>query len=94
MPTADALALALEFSQELRDYQPPEEMAEVVERNRIETIRGVCHSHDFCDANMVLYEVFIRHGMDPVSEDGMERHGALWDRAWNLAKLREFQFED
>jgi len=91
-PTADALAF--EFSQELRDCLSPEQMAEVVERNRIETSRGVCHSHDFCDANMVLYAVFMRHGMDPVSEDGMERHGALWDQAWNLAKSREFRIAE
>jgi hypothetical protein len=90
MPTADAL----EFSQELRDCLSPEQMAEVVECNRIETIRGVCHSHDFCDANMVLYAVFMRHDVDPVSEDGMERHGALWHQAWNLAESRAFQLAD
>jgi hypothetical protein len=88
-PTADALAL--EFSQGLHACLGPEQMREVVERNRAETAPGVCHSHDFCDANMVLYEVIMRHGMDPVSEDGMEGHGALWDQAWNLAKSREFQ---
>ena len=92
MPTADAIAL--EFSQELRDCLSPEQMTEVVERNRTETIRGVCHSHDFCEANMVLYAVVMRHGIDPVSEEGMERHGALWDQAWNLAKSREFRIAD
>ena len=29
--------------------------------------------------------------MDPATEDGMERHGALWDQAWNLAQSREFR---
>lgn len=43
---------------------------------------------------MVLYEVFMRHSMAPVSEEGMERHGALWDQAWNLAKSREFRIAD
>ncbi len=32
---------------------------------------GVCHSHDFCDDNMVIYAAFLRHGMDPASEGGM-----------------------
>lgn len=74
-PTADTLAL--EFSQDLHASLGPEQMREVVERNRAETAPGVCHSHDFCDANMVIYAVFLRHGMDPASEKGMERHGAL-----------------
>lgn len=43
-------------------------MRKVVKRNRAETALGVCHSHDFCDANMVI------RGMDPASEEGMERH--------------------
>lgn len=32
---------------------------------------SVCHSHDSCDANMVIYAVFLRHGMGPASEDVM-----------------------
>lgn len=63
-------------------------MREVVERNRVETAPSCCHTHDFCDTNMVLYE---GHGMDLATEDGMERHGALWDQAWNLAQSREFR---
>lgn len=88
-PSADTIAL--EFSQGLHACLGPEKMVEVVERNRVETAPSCCHSHDFCDANMVLYEVFLRHGMDPATEEGMELHGALWDQAWNLAKSREFR---
>jgi len=32
---------------------------------------------------MVLYQVFLRHGMD--------LYGALWDQAWNLAKGWDFR---
>nr|WP_315186506.1 hypothetical protein [uncultured Albidiferax sp.] len=59
-PTADTLAL--EFSQGLHAHLTPEQMREIVKRNRRETVPGVCHSHDFCDANVVLYEVFLLHG--------------------------------
>lgn len=77
MPTADALAL--EFSQSLHAHLAPEQMRQVVERNRSVTAPGVWHPHDFCDANVVLYEVFLRHGMDAATEDGMKRHRHLWD---------------
>ena len=92
--TPTAATLAFEFSQGLQDCLGAERMGEVISRNRAETSQSVCHSHDFCDANMILYEVFIRHGMDPATDEGMERHGALWNQAWNLAKSRDFRVAD
>jgi hypothetical protein len=91
--TLTADALALEFSQDLHACLGSEQVREVVERNRAEAAPRVCHSHDVCDANMAIYAVFLCHGMDPASEEGMERHGALWDQAWNLAKSRDFRVE-
>ena len=50
-------------------------MSEIVERNKNETDPNICHSHDFCDANMFLHEVFMAYGMDVADESGMERYG-------------------
>ncbi len=83
--------LAREFSEGLHAYLTEAQMQAVVERNQAETAPGACHSHDFCDANMVLYEVFLRHGMDPAAEGGMDLYGALWDKVWNMAKGRDFR---
>ncbi len=92
IPTIETLAL--EFSQGLHAYLGPGQMREVVERNREETVPGICHSHDFCDANMFLYDVFMKYGMNPADEGGMDQWGELWDQAWNLAKSRGFQITD
>jgi hypothetical protein len=83
-------ALANEFSQSLHALLTPTQMSEVVKRNAFETHPGICHSHDFCDANVVLHEVFLSHEMDPADEGGMDKWGHLWDAVWNLAKAREF----
>lgn len=83
-PTIETLAL--EFSQRLRTHLTEEQMVEIVRRNLAETSPGICHSHDFCDANMFLYDVFMKYGMNPVEEGGMDRWGDLWDDAWNMAK--------
>jgi len=83
-PTAETLAL--EFSQGLHAYLTPEQMSEVVERNKNEADPHICHSHDFCDANMFLYDVFKKYGMDKWAD--------LWNRAWNLAKARGFRPTD
>ena len=87
-------APASEFSEGLGAYLTEEQMRAVVERNRAETALGACSSHDFCDANMVLYEVFLQQGMDPAAEGDMDRYSALWDQAWNLAKKRDFRIAD
>lgn len=83
---ADPHTLALEFSASLRARLSPEEMKLVISRNGAETHPNICHSHDFCDANAVLLEIFLAHGMDPADEGGMERWGDLWDKTWTLAK--------
>lgn len=87
-PTIDSLAN--QFSQLLRSTLTPEEMEQVVLRNRAQTHPSVCHSGDFCDSNMVLHEVFMRYGMDVADEGGAEKWGPLWDAAWTLAKTRDF----
>lgn len=89
--TSTVETLALEFSQGLRSYLTDEQMAEVLRLNLAEISLGICHSHDFCDANMFLHEVFMKYGMNPVEEGGMDRWGDLWDRAWNMAKASEFK---
>ena len=86
--------LALEFSQGLHAYLSPAQMGEIVERNENETDPNICHSHDFCDANMFLHEVFMTYGMDVADAGGMEKYGHLWDQAWNLAKSRGFRIAD
>jgi len=83
--------LAREFGKALRSLVSAEDMQEIILRNRNESRSGICHSHDFCDANVVLHEVFLAHGMDIADEGGRDRWGTLWVDAWNLAQLRDFR---
>ena len=48
---------AINFSNILRRWLTPEQMAQVIERNMARH-PGVCHSHDFCDANMAMDEAW------------------------------------
>lgn len=91
-PTADTLAL--EFSQGLHARLTPEQISEVIERNRNEEDISVCHSHDFCDANMVLYKVFKKYGMDVATQRGLQKWADLWASVWALARAREFRVTD
>ncbi len=70
-------SLANLFSQLMRSTLTPEQMDQVVEGNRTETNKNVCHSGHFCDSKMVLDEVFMRYGMDVADEGGAEKWGYL-----------------
>ncbi|WP_114944414.1 hypothetical protein [Microvirga calopogonii] len=78
-----------------------DKMAEVVRRNAVEESEIVCHSHDFCDENMVMAAamafVLGRPTWMPsdweegrCSEAEHEADFALWGRAWDLAKTSYF----
>ncbi|MBG6083031.1 hypothetical protein [Rubrivivax gelatinosus] len=92
--------LAAQFAVLLRLTLTDEEFAEVLLRNRAQTDPQVCASHDFCDANMVMFEAFRRvYGRDPAlsSDDGDSAEAELsnwdtedWNAAWELARGMEF----
>jgi hypothetical protein len=84
----DSLAnrLADEFRREMAADFPNATLAEIDKRNAAETDPGVCHSHDFCDANMVMDSAFTKivgHELDPDGES--EADHDIWSRAWAIA---------
>lgn len=82
--------MAREFIDLLKIWLTSEEMAEVVRRNEGENDPRICHTHDFCDANMAMHEVFMRHGMDVTDEGGVSRFGQKWGEVWQTAKENRF----
>ena len=90
--TVHAEALADEFSHVLRNWLTADEMAKVIERNRAQTNPIICHSHDFCDANMAMDEAFTL--LMGRSSDAADGHDArLWNEAWEIAKRNEFAID-
>ena len=89
-PTVETLAL--EFSQGLHAYMTPEQMKAVVERNRCEASSGICHSHDFCDANMAMLEAAKNCGLvsDVDDIDGLCIMDDVWNAAWDKARESGF----
>ncbi|WP_313952526.1 hypothetical protein [Accumulibacter sp.] len=84
--------MAIEFSAKLKRWLSREQIKKVVSRNRDEDEPNICHSHDFCDANMALHDVFMKHGMDVTAEGGVSRHCQEWHDVWQLAKQKQFWF--
>jgi hypothetical protein len=92
------VSVAKEFSRLLAGHLG-DDLAVAVQSNRDETCEGVCHTHDYCDANMVMDEAMRNCGIDPDlarDEDGEPvepfdtEFTNLWNAAWDLAKGVEF----
>lgn len=81
--------LSHEFSRVLREWLTDDEMAQVIERNAEVDDPRVCASHDFCDANMAMYEAFERVMGHPI-DTRKKADVAMWDKAWNMAKASDF----
>lgn len=88
--------IAFRFSAALMLAIGPKTLREVVTRNKNETVSGVCHSHDFVDANECMAEAFIKvmgRGIRLPCEvdEGLHTQAdtdadfALIDKAWSLA---------
>ena len=88
----DTIRLARAFGEQVQTLSVAE-FREIILRNKSETNDGICHSHDFCDANMLMLDAFIEtFGRNPLDgPDGMtDEDGKLWDGAWAIAKAAEF----
>lgn len=85
----DKLAMAQSFSKKLVDNHRAEQIIDIIISNRHEDNVGVCHSHDYCDANMLMLEVFEENNLS--IED--ESNHALWNEVWDLAKKNEFFYK-
>ena len=89
--------IALEFIRLLIEEIGTDNFFEMLNRNRFEMDSGVCHSHDFCDANMVMDQAFTNvMGRETDVCDGINdaNDTQIWNRAWDMAKYHLFYEEE
>lgn len=103
LETPDMEPLARVFADALRKEIGLDNLREVARRNADEVDGSVCHSHDFCDANMVMdlawRSVFGREIRMPCdvemgicTEADVDFDMRRMDRAWAIAKAKGFIF--
>lgn len=91
VPAPTLHELARSFCSTLRDWLTAEQLEIVNENNHRIGDRGICATHEFCDANMAMQEAFRYHGiLTPVEVDeGSIDHDVLvdlWNSAWSIAR--------
>jgi hypothetical protein len=67
-----------------------DDMRQVIARNRAELSPDVCHSHDFCDANMAMLEAVAAFKDVAQDEVDIDASLPLMNEAWDIAKATEF----
>lgn len=76
--------IAHRFAQNLLHDIGMNNMREVIARNAVEPNLAICHSHDFCDANMPMLDAFQEiFGVDLNVDEPF--HCILWGEAWSHA---------
>lgn len=74
-------------------WNPDAVMDEIRQRNRDETDPGICHSHDFLDANKTMALAMEFTGMDPLDQDPQrcDQARTIWNAAWTMAVAEDLR---
>lgn len=84
-------SLAGKFSEVLKSWLSKSQINAAIKKNKTEAYKNCCASHDYCDANMTMFEAFtaiVGFEIDLQSDN----HLNLWNEAWDLAKANDFAF--
>lgn len=89
----DKWAIAREFSRQLHGLLGDDCMDELCKRNDMEEADGICHTHDFCDANQCMIDALAALGLEDYGPNEDVRVDAIVSQAWSLAKEMSFDQE-
>lgn len=78
--------LAQAFLRALHEEIGLDNLREASARNQAQKARNICHSHDFCDANMVMADAWqqLTHCEVDVA---CQSQRDIWNQAWDAAKV-------
>jgi hypothetical protein len=77
--------IADDFDTRLKTALGDVDYAQALQDNATETKDGICHSHDHCDANMVMADAF-EHVMKRKPVVSNQRDADLWNVSWDKWK--------
>lgn len=84
----DKVKLATKFDELLIKVIGPENYAEAIRLNQQEPDPEICHSHDFCDANMVMLDAVQSFDLDEDQAMEVMTNEDIANDAWTYWKKR------
>ncbi len=91
--TIRKISIANSFSRLLRQHLHLDAMKHVVILNALEDDKSVCHTHDFCDANVHMINAF-KSIMGREADSSSEEDINLINSAWDIAKYNRFGIDN
>mgnify|MGYP003627144550 FL=1 len=70
-----------EFAATIREWLTDDELTEVIRRNSKVGFYGICHTHDFCDPNQLMYEIIDKYLAKDYEQKVIEQGGLSDDQA-------------
>jgi hypothetical protein len=90
----DTIALARAFADEVKESFSHAEFNRMLDMNKSSHAdEGICATHDFCDANMLMLNAFKKTFLrEPaiLTDADDEVDARLWGDAWAIAKAADF----
>lgn len=86
----EKIGLAKLFAEKVQEALSRNDLREAIDRNKSEGPQSiVCHTHDFCEANMLMLEAWEEFfGGEP--DSASEEDAAIINEAWAIAKAADF----
>ena len=86
----EKIGLAKLFGEKVQEALSVAEFRAAVDANKSEGPQsGVCHTHDYCDANMLMAAAWQEFfGSEP--DVSKEEDTLIWNDAWEIAKAADF----
>lgn len=89
----DTIKLARAFGEQIQGALSVTEFRAMIDANKAEGWDGpVCHTHDYCDANVYMEAAFVEAmGREPaLLDEEIDADNELWNDAWVVAKAADF----
>jgi len=89
----DKIGLAKLFGEQVQAALSPTQFRAMVDANKADDpLSPVCHSHDYCDANVLMGAAWLdMFGSEfPFADDAADSDMELWNDAWAIAKAADF----
>lgn len=89
----EKIGLARIFGEKVQEALTVGQFRAMIDRNKTQDpLSPVCHSHDFCDANVLMGDAWQEmFGQPfPMADDATETEMEIWNDAWAIAKAADF----
>jgi len=86
----DYFDVGTKFAELVRECLSDSEYKKMCRLNAAETDANICHSHDYCDANVLMADAMAEFDLPELSSKSDDDFIAFWGAAWDYAKIKYF----